>query len=159
MLMKIPHSISPSSASGFTLVEVIVALGIFVFAVTVLMGVMPFGMKQVQTTSNENLAMTTMEAIRDDLALASTAKMTKSLRYGLTPPTAGTTTPVNFKIKDNGEVSTAGESTVCRIIGTLRSPPAAAPGPLQLHLRATWPSNAPAGREAGAVELVSAFQP
>ena len=42
---------------GFTLIEMVVviaALGIFAFAITVLMGVIPVGMKQVQTTSNES---------------------------------------------------------------------------------------------------------
>lgn len=157
--MKKPVSISPPSASGFTLVEVVVALGIFIFAVTALMGVMPFGMKQVQTASNESFAMATMEGIRDDLTVALNSKMTKSLRYGLTPPTAGTTIPVDFKIDENGEISATGGTLVCRVIGTLRRPPASAPGPLYLHLRSTWPANAPAGRETGAIELVAAFQP
>lgn len=157
--MKNPPSISPPPASGFTLVEVVVALGIFIFAVTALMGVLPFGMKQVQAASNESFSMATMEGIRDDLTLALNSKMTKSLRYGLAPPTAGTTTPVDFKIKDNGEVSTTSETTVCRIIGTLRRPQASTTDPLYLHLRASWPANAPAGRETGAIELVAAFQP
>ena len=157
--MKTPPPTSWPRASGFTLVEVIVALGIFVFAIIALMGVMPFGMKQVQTTSNESLAMTAMEGIRDDLALALTAQMTKSLRYGLTPPSAGVTTPLDYKIKENGEPATTQESAVFRIIGTFRRPPTSSPGPLRLHMRATWPANAPAGRESGVIELVAAFQP
>jgi len=157
--MTHPHSHSTARASGFTLIEVIVALGVFVVAITVLMGAIPYGMRQVQTATNESLAMTTMEAIRDDLALALAAKMTTSLRYGLTPSGTGVTTPVDFKIKDNGELATANEAARFRVLGTLQRPTPANPGPLQLHLRATWPAKAPAGRETGALDLVAAFQP
>jgi hypothetical protein len=100
-----------------------------------------------------------MECIRDDLALALTSRMTTSLRYGLTPPGAGKTTPVDFKIMENGEFAAANETGVFHIMGSVRRPPAATPGPVQLHLRATWPANAPAGRETGALELVAALQP
>ena len=157
--MTHPPTHSMVRASGFTLVEVIAALGIFAFAITVLMGVIPVGMQQVQTTSNENFSMTVMEGIRDDLTLSLTAKMPQSPRYGLTSPGGGATTPVDFRIKDNGEVAAAHEPAVCRVMGTLRCPPSATPGPPRLHLRATWPANAPAGRETGALELVAAFQP
>lgn len=157
--MENPHPISPSRSPGFTLVEVIIALSIFVFAVTVLMGAIPVGMKQVQASSNESLSITSMESIRDDLSLALASKMTTSLRYGLTPPDAGTTTPVDFKIMENGEPATASETGVFHVLGSLRRPAAASPGPVQLYLRATWPANAPAGRETGALELVAAFPP
>jgi type II secretory pathway pseudopilin PulG len=157
--MENPHPISPARAPGFTLVEVVVALGIFVFAVTALIGAIPMGMKQVQAASNESLSITSMECIRDDLALALTSRMTTSLRYGLTPPGAGKTTPVDFKIMENGEFAAANETGVFHIMGSVRRPPAATPGPVQLHLRATWPANAPAGRETGALELVAALQP
>lgn len=145
--------------SGFSLVEVIVALGIFAIAITALMGVIPFGMKQVQTAANESFSMTTMEGIRDDLAVALAAKMIQSPRYGLKPPAAGSSTPVDFKIQDNGELAAADEAARVRIVGSLLSPSPDTPGPLQLHLRAVWPAKAPAGRESGALELVAAFQP
>ena len=157
--MPHPYTHPTARASGFTLVEVIAALGIFAFAITVLMAVIPVGMKQVQTTSNESFSMTVMEGIRDDLALSLTAKMPQSPRYGLASPGGGATTPVDFRIKDNGELATAHEAAVCRVMGTLHGPSPATPGSLQLHLRATWPANAPAGRETGALELVAAFPP
>lgn len=157
--MKRPPPTTCPSASGFTLVEVIIALGVFVVAITVLMGVIPAAMKQVQTTSIESFSMTVMEDIRDDLALALATRMKKSLRYGLTLPSAGATTPLDCKIKENGELATTQESAVFHIIGTFRRPTTASPGPLQLHMRATWPATAPAGRESGAIELVGAFQP
>jgi type II secretory pathway pseudopilin PulG len=157
--MEYPHPITPTRTLGFTLVEVVVALGIFVFAVTVLIGAIPMGMKQVQAASNESLSITSMESIRDDLALALASRMATSLRYGLTPPGTGETTPVDFKIMENGELAAANETGVFRVMGSVRRPPAATPGPVQLHLRATWPANAPAGRETGAIELVAAFQP
>lgn len=146
-------------ALGFTLVEVIVALGLFVFAVTALMGVLPFGMKQVQTTSNESFAMSTMESIRDDISLALSSKAASSIRYGINPPAAGAataTTPITLRINENGENVATGVQAVLNITGTLNRP---ATGPIHLNLRSVWPANAPAGREAGSTELVTAFQP
>jgi type II secretory pathway pseudopilin PulG len=160
--MKIHSKKNLSKASGFTLVEVIVALGLFVFAVTALMGVLPFGMKQVQTTSNESFSMTTMESIRDDISLALSSKAASSFRYGIDIPGVGTPTPnpnpnpISLRINENGENVGTGVPAVLRITGTLNRP---ATGPIHLNLRSTWPATAPAGREAGSTELVTAFQP
>jgi type II secretory pathway pseudopilin PulG len=159
--MKCQPTNQRMSASGFTLVEVVVALGLFVFAITVLMAVIPSGMQQVQTTSNESLAITTMEAIRDDIDLTLDSKTAKSLRYEITPPSVGNTAPMNldFMIAENGEIASGSAVALLRIKGTLRRPATAADGPIHLHLRATWPAKAPVGRETGNIELVAAFKP
>ena len=147
-----------TQASGFTLTEVIVALGLFVFAITGLMGVIPFGMSQVQTASNESRALAEMESIRDDVGLAIASKMKSSLRYGIKPPAAATTISVDYKLSENGEIVTGGEAALYRIIGTIRAPAATSADPVYLHLRATWPAKAPAGKEVGSVEIISAFK-
>lgn len=147
-----------SHSPGFTLTEVVVALGLFVFAITALMGVIPAGMDQVQTASNESRAMAEMESIRDDVGLAIASKMAKSRRYELIPPTAGSTTAVDFKISEDGEKVTGNGAALYRIIGTVRGPATNSPDPVYLHLRATWPAKAPAGKESGSVELISAFK-
>jgi Tfp pilus assembly protein PilV len=145
-------------ASGFTLTEVIVALGLFVFAITGLMGVIPAGMSQVQTASNESRALAEMESIRDDVRLAIGSRMKSSLRYRITPPAAATTVPVDYKLSEDGEIVTGNGPALYRVIGTIRAPAAASADPVYLHLRATWPAKAPAGKEAGSVELISAFK-
>jgi len=145
-------------ASGFTLTEVIVALGLFVFAITALMGVIPAGMNQVQTASNESRAMAEMESIRDDVGLAITSKMKSSLRYGIKPPAVAATTTVDYKLSEDGEIVTGNGAALYRVIGTIRAPAATSADPVYIHLRATWPAKAPAGKEAGSVELISAFK-
>jgi type II secretory pathway pseudopilin PulG len=145
-------------ASGFTLTEVIVALGLFVFAITGLMGVIPAGMSQVQTASNESRALAEMESIRDDVRLAIGSRMKSSLRYRITPPAAATTVPVDYQISEDGEVVTGNGPALYRVIGTIRAPAAGSADPVYLHLRATWPAKAPAGKESGSVELISAFK-
>lgn len=149
----------PSSVGGFTLVEVLVALGLFVFMVTVLMGVLPFGIGQVQTASNESSALASMESLRDDLKLALKERMTASPRYRLSLPAAGGTTPIDLRALENGELSPDGTKAQFRIVGTLRRAAENASEPAFLQLRATWPANAPAGRERGSVDLVAAFAP
>lgn len=159
--MKRPNPVRPVSHSGFTLLEVVIALGLFIFAITGLMGVIPYGMSQVQTASNESRGLTEMESIRDDVSLAMELKMAKSLRYGITPPAVGSTTPVavDFLITENGEVATAGQNALFHILGTIRRSAANSSDPVYLNLRTTWPVKAPAGRETGSVDLVSAFRP
>ncbi len=141
-------------AAGFTLVEVLVALGIFVFAITAMMGVIPAGMKRMQAASNEGSAMTEMEAIRDDLALAAAANMAKSARFGVALPAEGAITKIDLQIGEDGAI--AAETGIYKIAGSAIHP---ADGPVHLHLRATWPAKAPPGRETGSVELVAAIQP
>jgi len=138
------------------LTEVIVALGIFTFAITSLMGVIPFGMNQVLAASNEARALTNMESIRDDVSLAIASHAEKSLRYGITLPDAGATTPVDLMITEDGETESAGGRPIFRIAGTLTRTTGE---PVRFHLRTTWPAKAPAGREIGSVELVAAFLP
>lgn len=156
--MTLRHRHSSGHLPAFTLTEVIVALGVFVFAITALMGVIPFGMNQVRTASNESRAMAEMESIRDDVSLAVNAGMEKSSRYGISPPAAGAVAPVDYRISENGEVLSGNGKALFRITGTIRRPGASQSEPGYLHLRATWPAAAPAGKEDGAVELVAAFK-
>lgn len=149
----------PRSARGFTLIEMLVALGLFVFMITVLMGVLPFGMGQVQNASNEGSALSAMESLRDDVKLALKERMTTSPHHKLALPAVGGTSRIDLRSLDNGELAPAGTKSQFRIVGTLRRPAENASEPAQLHLRATWPANAPAGRERGSVDLVAAFAP
>lgn len=149
----------PTVLRGFTLTEVVVALGVFIFAITAIMGIIPFGMNQVRTASNESAAMTDMESIRDDISLALASRMPTSLRYGLKIPAAAAETSIDLMIGENGTPAGSGPA-VFRIIGKLGRPAANLADPVHLHLRASWPPRrANAGREAGAVELVAAFAP
>ncbi len=157
--MKIPQSSNKNQPSGFTLTEVIVALGIFTFAITSLMGVIPFGMNQVQVASNEASALSNMEAIRDDVSLALSSGAEKSLRYEIAMPSAGATSPIELLITEDGEIQTGGGTAIFRIAGTLTRSADTAGEPVHFHLRSTWPAQTPAGRETGSVELVTAFQP
>ncbi len=145
-----------SSVGGFTLVEMLVALGLFVFAITVLMGVLPFGMQQVQTASNENEALAAMESLRDDAKPALKEKLPTSPIHKLALPAAGGTTQIDLRSLDNGKLSSNGENARFRIVGTLRRPTSGSE-PSFLQLRASWPANAPAGRERGSIDLVSAI--
>lgn len=136
-----------------------VALGLFVFAITSLMGVLPFGMNQIQNASNESRAMGMMEGMRDDLSLAISSGMTKSLQYGIQPPAGSSTVSIDYSLSENGEVVPTGGNALFRIKGTLLGAASSGTEPVYLHLRATWPAKAKAGKEAGSIELVSAFRP
>lgn len=157
--MRNPIHPNKKQPSGFTLVEVIVALGIFIFAITSLMGVIPFGMNQVMAASNEARALSNMEAIRDDVSLAISSGMENSLRYGIAMPAAGASTSIDLMINEDGEIQTGKGRSLFRIAGSVIRPADTAGQPIRFHLRSTWPTQAPVGRESGSVELVSAFLP
>jgi type II secretory pathway pseudopilin PulG len=149
----------PPRHHGFTLTEVVVALGVFIFAITAIMGIIPFGMNQVRTASNESAAMSDMESIRDDISLALASHMPTSLRYGLKIPAVAADTSIDLLLGENGAPAGNGPA-VFRILGKLGRPAANPADPMHLHLRASWPPRrAAAGRETGAVELVAAFAP
>ncbi len=161
--MKNPTLIPRLSASGFTLVEVVIALGLFVFALTALIGVIPVGMLQIQASTLEGNAMSAMESIRDDVNLALKSKSSESRLYKLAIPIVAAsadnaTTAVDLKVLDNGDIAGPTGNPMCRIIGALTIPGGARSEPPSLHLRATWPAEAAAGKEQGAVEIVAAFQ-
>lgn len=155
--MRSLQSHSTSNSRGFTLVEVTVALALFVVAITAVIGVIPFGMDQVKAASNASRAMAEMEGMRDDVGLAISSGMTKSLRYGITPPAVSATTPVDYFISEDGNIAPTSGDAMFRITGNIRRDTATTP--VYMSLRATWPARAPAGRESGAVDLFTAFQP
>lgn len=155
--MKSP--VKRNDQSGFTLLEVVVALGIFVFAVTTLMGVMPFGMTQVQSAANESRSLGVMESIRDDISLALEAGMAKTLRYKIDIPATGGDRALDLNISDDGEIASSGGIVPFKIVGNLRRAAENSGEADFLHLRASWPPKAPAGREDGSTELIAAFKP
>jgi len=158
--MKSTHHTTPlRHASGFTLTEVIIALGLFIFAITALMGVIPYGMNQVQTASNESRSLAVLEAVRDDIKLGLNAKMSKTLLYEIQLPTGSSDLEISQKISESGEVVKGNKAALFSIKGTLRRPSTSSPDPIYLNLRATWPANAPAGKETGSVDLIAAFKP
>ena len=46
-----------SSYAGFSLIEVVIALGIFAFCIVAIVGLLPVGMNSVRSVSNENNAI------------------------------------------------------------------------------------------------------
>ena len=46
-----------ASKSGFSLVEVVIAMGIFSFCIVAIVGLLPVGMNSVRSVSNENNAI------------------------------------------------------------------------------------------------------
>jgi len=141
---------------GFTLTEVMVALGLFVFALTTLMTVIPFGMDQVRNASNESRGIGFLEAIREDAGLTLSAGGSTTPRFEIPVPTDGNPADIHFLLGEDGERVT-GRNATFRVRGTFRTPTSGTRGPAKLHLRASWPANAPPGRESGSVELIAAF--
>ena len=46
-----------ASKAGFSLIEVVIALGIFAFCIVAIIGMLPVGMNSVRSVSNENNAI------------------------------------------------------------------------------------------------------
>jgi type II secretory pathway pseudopilin PulG len=158
-MKPIHHPAHKRPSSGFTLTEVIIALGLFIFAITALMGVIPYGMNQVQTASNESRSLAALEAMRDDIKLGLKLQSNETLIYEIGLPNGSNNVTIDQRISETGARATASQAALFRVQGSLTRPAAASADPIHLNLRATWPANAPIGKETGSVDLVAAFKP
>jgi len=68
-----------ASKAGFSLIEVVIAMGIFSFCIVAIVGLLPVGMNSVRSVSNENNAIhiaSSIEGIWQVAPLGSTITMT-----------------------------------------------------------------------------------
>jgi len=138
---------------GFSLVEAIIAIGVLTVAMTAMLGVLPGGMNQARQASEQGRALAWLETIAADLRLARSTGSEVSPRFELRCATSGNFT---LLLTEDGAVVTSPAAARYRVSGRLLT---SAVVPETTHLRATWPVQAKAGREEGAVEIISSIEP
>lgn len=140
--------------SGFSLIEVAIALGIASFVLIVLIGMFPVGLASHRDAERETLAVSIMNSVVADLKNSPTNQATTL--YGISPhPLAGAGTAATTNYFAENEQLTNAAGALCR---TEIYPMVASARGRGVSVRVFWPAQAAANRQAGAVETY-AFVP
>lgn len=143
--------------NGFTLTEVMVAIGVIGIALTAILPVIPAGMRNVNAASESARALDVLEAVRADIDTSLQSGESVSSRYGI--PLDGSAAETTLKITETGSLADDDGTARFRVLSSLSKGAPDRLQPVQWHLRASWPPDAPAGKEKGSAELTGARAP
>jgi uncharacterized protein (TIGR02598 family) len=173
MLKSIKCDQTVRAVSGFSLVEVTLAIGIAAFCLITVMGLIPVGVQVNRNATSQTRATNVMAAVVADLRSSKTRST--SARFGITIPSNHTlgaglncdrcsscwnaqTQTIYFD--GSGQV-VASTAALYRVTLTLVQNPTATSttGALFYDVRATWPAQADpcATTPSGSVEILAAF--
>ena len=141
--------------SGFSLVEVVLAIGVVSFALLALVSLIPTGIKTSQQSVEESRAFDLLGGIVSDRM--ATPFGASSARYDLPVLTNSQTTALtnSFGVGDDFQKTAGLTQARYRIDYRLTPPPAGQQGPFFGWFRASWPALAPT--QENSVEMVSTF--
>jgi uncharacterized protein (TIGR02598 family) len=132
---------------GFSLVETVIALGIFVFCIVGIVGLMPVGLNAVRGVSNENNAIHIASSIQGIWEVASANSTLTNSRFPVTNFYIGSTNTSDFYFNEFGEqTNQAGSSLRMTYNATVNS---AFPSAYDVRMVFAWPpvGNATSTRE------------
>ena len=173
MLKSIKCDLAVRAVSGFSLVELTLAMGIAAFCLIAVIGIIPVGVQTNRNATSKTRATNVMAAVVADLRSSKTRST--SARFGITIPSNHTlgagsncdpcsscwnaqTQTIYFD--GSGQV-VASTAALYRITLTLVQNPTATSttGALFYDVRATWPAQADpcATTPSGSVEILAAF--
>jgi type II secretory pathway pseudopilin PulG len=128
-------------ACGFSLVEVVMALGITSFAILALMALLPVGLQSAKESQEETQVSNLLAGLTADRR--ATPFSSPSLRYQLPALTNAVTTSAFFGITESGDYVGANLSQArYRVDYRLLPPAAKGLDPYQLHFQVSWPAAA-----------------
>lgn len=140
MISKKHRQDADATCSAFSLVEVIIALGVFVFSITVLLGMLPVGLKSVRSVQNEGNAVHIASSIFGmwQVAPSNTVLTIPGVFSNL--GTVGTASGVTNYFNEYGsQVATA--STASLSMG-YKASSSGTPSTWRVELEFRWPANA-----------------
>ena len=92
-----------SANAGFSLIEVVIAIGIFAFCIVAIIGMLPVGMNSVRSVSNENNAIHIATSIEGIWEVAPTNKSFTNNGFPITNLYIGATNSSVFYFNEFGE--------------------------------------------------------
>ena len=132
---------------GFSLVEVILAIGIVSFAFMAVVALLPVGLKTVRESSDESAAMNLLPLVASDLKTLS-LQTRKTLRYGMPDWTSLTRTESGRFFMDESGAPQAERSNAHYVVDWRMIPPGGWStnprtqplAPVKVSLRIGWPA-------------------
>ena len=141
-------------SQGFSLVEVVLALGIAAFALITLIGMLPMGIASHRDADRETMAVSLLNTIVTDLKDSATNEPT--LLFGLSPHPLTSSGVTTLYFAENEKNVAGASNALCKV--EIR-PGAASQNLLRCNVRVTWPAQAPVGKEDGLVETYLQLKP
>jgi uncharacterized protein (TIGR02598 family) len=144
-----------SSPRAFSLVEVVLALGISTFAILVIVALLPMGVRLTKDSLEETGAL---DVLSEVIADRQATPLTNSSTLYQLPALANSTTPVTnyFGITLTNTVTMTLSQARYRV-DYIVSPPAQALDPYQVYLKVSWPAAAANTTNTGSVETIATF--
>lgn len=133
-------------SSGFTLVEVTLALGLAAFCLLAVFGLLPTGINCNRASVEQTAAASLARAIVADLR-ATPQNSTNSPQYAIPFPS----TSASFYFAEDGTAGTASPRYLATITINPAAPTAFA------NIRITWPASAPVASAVGSYEVSTAI--
>ncbi len=147
------------SIAAFSLVEVVLALGVTIFCLIALFGLLSVGLRSNQTTIEQGGAGTILSAVVSDLYAtpATSGAATNSSQFNIAiPPNAGTLiAPTTLYFAGNGSLatnSTAANSAYRLTVSPIIPAAWGTRSATFLDLKVTWPASVSVANAPGMVE-------
>jgi|GEM_PF-1847987 len=143
--------LSVFSESGFSLVEVVLALGIVGFCMLAIVGMLPVGLSANKNSIRQSAAANLARGIVADLRAAkSTANTNQSPQYAIL---FSTTAPQTTYFGDDGTKASSPPAGGFQATTTVNANSV----PVSVKIRITWPAAMPAASASDAFEITTAI--
>jgi uncharacterized protein (TIGR02598 family) len=137
------------SQAGFSLVEVVIAIGVTAFCLIPISGLLLVGTHTTQNSGQQAAAVNIGSEVVADLEAADSAgnvsfsTSDSGTPYSIVIPTAASTTPQTIYMDENGNASGTVSSTSRYLVSLgFTPPPAGQRGATMVRILVTWPAQA-----------------
>jgi len=127
--------------AGFSLIEVVIAIGIFAFCIVAIIGMLPVGMNSVRSVSNENNAIHIATSIEGIWEVAPTNKSFANNGFPITNLYIGATNSSVFYFNEFGEQTDSTGASVNMTYTVIANTTISTAYDVNMIFK--WPPNAP----------------
>jgi len=138
---------------AFSMIEVLLALGILSFAVLMILALLPAGLQTNQDTQEESVAVNIVNSIVADWRSVGTTT-NKTPLFALPSPSRSMATSGLLGIGDGGQATNV-DSARYRVAYDVSPPAASSFSPYYVHFTVSWPAQA--AIPLGKIEFVSSL--
>ena len=149
------YSATRCQISGFSLIEVVIAIGVAAFCLVAMLGLIPTGVKSVKAATDQTGASTVLNEVITDLR-STPIGADSSPTFGISLPTAGTptmTNSTNLIFSDSGSLVSSNDFSARYVASITLSNSSAYSTTALIQVR--WPSVASSSNAQGTIETVS----
>jgi uncharacterized protein (TIGR02598 family) len=148
----LPPSIFLLSSGAFSLVEVTIALGIAAFCLISMLGLLPGGMRNAATATEQTATIGILGAVLSDLKGTPTSS-TNSPRFAITIPASGSSASQTLYFTEDGHKVPSASSARYAVVANLSAPTGSTVANAQVRIY--WPAAASTTNASGSIESVT----